>query len=129
MNEYSSHVKYKNGKAQVQFGSRSFTVARRDAEGAYLCCPTELVAGALGSWITLTISAVADHKKIRIDKIDVYIDYQVNDGKPRDTIFKVRINLGTGLTRRERSILFNVARTCEVYKMLTGKITFEYTRV
>ncbi len=49
MNEYSSHVKYKNGKAQVQFGSRSFTVARPDAAGGYLCCPTELVVGALGS--------------------------------------------------------------------------------
>jgi hypothetical protein len=49
MNEYSSHVKYENGKAQVQFGRRSFTVARRDAAGGYLCCPIELVVGALGS--------------------------------------------------------------------------------
>ena len=49
MNEYSSHVKYENGKAQVQFGSRSFAVARRDSAGGYLCCPIELVVGALGS--------------------------------------------------------------------------------
>ena len=49
MNDYSSHVKYEKGKAQVQFGNRSFAVARRDSAGAYLCCPIELVVGALGS--------------------------------------------------------------------------------
>ncbi|MGD2269078.1 MAG: hypothetical protein PVI06_01650 [Desulfobacterales bacterium] len=49
MNDYTSHVIYENGKAQVQLGSRSFTVARRDAAGGYLCCPIELVVGALGS--------------------------------------------------------------------------------
>jgi hypothetical protein len=64
-----------------------------------------------------------------VDKIDVHIDYLINDGKPQDTFFKVRIDLGTGLTRRERTILFNVARSCEVYKMLTGKISFDYTCV
>jgi hypothetical protein len=49
MNEYSSHVKYENGKAEVQFGSRSFTVARRDAAGSYLCCPIELRTGQLNN--------------------------------------------------------------------------------
>ena len=49
MQNYSSHVKYENGKAQVQFGNRSFTVTRRDTESDYLYCPIELVVGALGS--------------------------------------------------------------------------------
>ena len=127
MQNYSSYVKYENGKAQVQFGNRTFTVTRRDTDDDYRFCPIELVVGALGSWITLTISAVADHKGIRVDKIDVHIDYLIGNTKPQDTYFKVRIDLGTGLTRRERTILFNVARSCEVYKMLTGKISFDYS--
>ena len=77
----------------------------------------------------MTMSAVADHKKIRIDKIDVHIDYLINNSKPQDTYFKIRIDLGKGLTHRERTVLFNVARSCEVYKMLTGKISFYYSCV
>ena len=49
MQNYSSHVKYENGKAQVQFDNRAFTVSRRDKAGNDLCCPIELVVGALGS--------------------------------------------------------------------------------
>ena len=49
MNDYSSHVTYKNGKAHVHSGNRSFTVARRDAADGYLACPIEMVSAALGS--------------------------------------------------------------------------------
>jgi hypothetical protein len=38
----------------------------------------------------------------------------------------VQIDLGKALTRRERTILFNVARICEVQKMLTGEISCDY---
>lgn len=76
--------------------------------------------------MALTIAAVADHKNIRVEKIDIRIDYHIHRGNSWDTTFQVRIDLGTGLTRRERTILFNVARTCEVYRMLTGKITCDY---
>ena len=49
MAESSSHVRFVDGKAEVHFGSRSFTVAGLDAGNSSLCCPVELVAGALGS--------------------------------------------------------------------------------
>ena len=49
MAESSSHVRLVNGKAEVHFGSRSFTVAGLGAGTRSLCCPVELVAGALGS--------------------------------------------------------------------------------
>ena len=54
------------------------------------------------------------------------VDTDIDRRKPWESAFNVRIDLGSGLTRRERTILFNVARTCEVYKMLTGEITFSY---
>ncbi|MGD9227339.1 MAG: hypothetical protein PVF26_12630 [Desulfobacterales bacterium] len=44
-----SHVRFVNGRAEVQIDSRSFTVAGRNARNGSLCCPIELVVGALGS--------------------------------------------------------------------------------
>lgn len=49
MTESYSHVRFVNGRAEVQFDSRSFRVAGRDARNSSLCCPIELVVGALGS--------------------------------------------------------------------------------
>jgi hypothetical protein len=49
MTVYSSHVKLVNKRAEVHFGNRSLTVAGLDAEDCSLCCPTELMVGALGS--------------------------------------------------------------------------------
>ena len=39
------------------------------------------------------------------------------------------IDLGRGLTKRERTILFNSARLCEVTKLLGGEKKFEYELV
>ncbi len=38
----------------------------------------------------------------------------------------IRIDLGKGLTHREQVILFNAGRTCEVHKLLTGELSFDY---
>ncbi len=43
------------------------------------------------------------------------------------THFTSRVELDNGLTARERRILFNSARLCEVHKVLRGEITFEET--
>ncbi len=42
------------------------------------------------------------------------------------TSFVIRLDLGQGLTRRERAILFNSSRRCEVNKLLTGEMRFGY---
>jgi hypothetical protein len=36
------------------------------------------------------------------------------------------VDLGEGLTRRERTILLNAARRCEVHKLLSGQFAFDY---
>jgi len=36
------------------------------------------------------------------------------------------LDLGPGLTQRERAILLNSARHCEVHKLLTGALHFNY---
>jgi len=49
-----------------------------------------------------------------------------DEGSPSHTHFTIHIDLGRGLTHRERVILYNSARRCEVYQLLTGEMTFEY---
>ena len=72
------------------------------------------------------MAAVADHKKIKLETVDVGIAYQLRPGKKWLTSFKIKIDLGDGLTSRERTILFNSARLCEVTKLLDGEKKFTY---
>ena len=54
------------------------------------------------------------------------IQRNTKEGQTWQTRFEVQVDLGEGLTRRERIILFNSARRCEVNKLLNGEMTFEY---
>ena len=74
----------------------------------------------------LTMAAVADNKKIKLETANVSLAYHLNPGKHWLMSFKVRIDLGKGLTRRERMILYNSARLCEVTKLLAGEKKFDY---
>lgn len=72
------------------------------------------------------MAAVADNKNIKLATADVHIGYQVQAGKEWFTSFDIRVALCSGLTRRERAILFNSARHCEVSKLLGGEKKFDY---
>lgn len=72
------------------------------------------------------MSAVAESKQITPEKLDVQIRRRTVADSPWQTSFSVRIDLGEGLTHRERVILFNSARRCEVHKLLTGEMSFDY---
>ena len=76
--------------------------------------------------MALTIAAVAENKKIQLEKTEIQIARQTPENKPSITLVRININLGNGLTPRERKILFNSARTCEVNKMLSGGFKFDY---
>jgi uncharacterized OsmC-like protein len=77
----------------------------------------------------LTVAAVAAHKGIAIDQIEATIDRRTEEERPWRTAFAIAVDLGGGLTRRERAILYNAARGCEVHKLLDGEIAFEYALV
>lgn len=78
--------------------------------------------------MVLTMAAVAVHKGITLDKLEVQIETRVGeaDGRQRTT-FVAEVDLGSGLNERQRRILFNSARYCEVHKLLEGSIQFEET--
>ena len=52
--------------------------------------------------------------------------HQGADRSPWQTSFVIRLDLGQGLTKRERAILLRVARHCEVHKLLAGQIRWDY---
>jgi hypothetical protein len=74
----------------------------------------------------LTIAAVAAHKGIAPQRIDAQVHRRTVEGRSWQSIFSVDIDLGPGLTRRERVLLFNAARRCEVHKLLEGELAFDY---
>ena len=75
----------------------------------------------------LTLSAVADHKQITMEKCEVQVGCITSNGTSPSTRFKIRIDVGEGLTQRERAILFNSARNCEVGKIIDGKVDIDYS--
>lgn len=76
--------------------------------------------------MALTISAVAENKKIGLEKCDIQIIRRKTADIPLKTLFQIAIDLGRGLTEREKKILLYSARSCEVNKMLRGDFEFDY---
>ena len=76
--------------------------------------------------MALTMAAVAANKGITLGKLAISVESRTDlVDRSAATHFCSRVELDEGLTARERRILFNSARLCEVHKMLRGKITFE----
>jgi uncharacterized OsmC-like protein len=76
--------------------------------------------------MALTMAAVAANKGIPLGRLAVSVESRTElAGRSAVTHFNSRMELDKELTARERRILFNSARLCEVHKMLRGKITFE----
>ena len=74
----------------------------------------------------LTLSAVAEHKGIAPERIEVRVGCATRSGTSQSTNFHIEIDVGGGLTNREQAILFHSARHCEVGKILSGKIDIDY---
>ena len=78
--------------------------------------------------MALTMAAVAANKGIEIGRLAVSVESRAElADRSAVTHFASRVEMDDGLTARERRILFNSARLCEVHKVLRGEITFEET--
>lgn len=119
-------VHYENGLAVITASNYSITIARRDSEKLNYLCPIDLISASLGSWITLTISAVAEFKKINLVGIDVRVFRKNSETEKDKSIFYIEIKLVGELSQREKVMLFNSARKCDVSKILAGEVGFEY---
>jgi len=80
--------------------------------------------------MVLTMAAVAANKGIALDKLEARVETHIDEsGRQQKTTFVTAIDLGPGLSERERRILFNSARHCEVHKLLRGSLEFRETLV
>jgi uncharacterized OsmC-like protein len=76
--------------------------------------------------MVLTMAAVADNKGIAFTRLAASVEGCTEFVDRRTlTRFATKLDVGEGLTLRERRILYNSARHCEVHKMLRGEITFD----
>jgi uncharacterized OsmC-like protein len=76
--------------------------------------------------MVLTMAAVADNKGIPLTRLAASVEGRTGlVGRQATTHFVSHLDLGEGLTPRERRILYNSARNCEVHKMLGGEVAFE----
>ena len=76
--------------------------------------------------MVLTMAAVAASKGIKVSRLSATVQGLTEFvGLGANTRFVTDLDLGAGLSSRERAILYNSARHCEVHKMLRGKIEFE----
>jgi uncharacterized OsmC-like protein len=76
--------------------------------------------------MVLTMAAVAEHKGIAVTRLAASVEGRTEfEGRRTTTHFRSEIDLGEGLTPREKRILYNSAKQCEVHKMLRGEIAFD----
>ena len=76
--------------------------------------------------MVLTMAAVAARKNITPPRLEVGVEASIQkvNGQTK-TVFASTIDLGEGLTRRERLLLFNAARRCEVHRLLQNPVEFK----
>jgi uncharacterized OsmC-like protein len=61
-----------------------------------------------------------------LGKIEARIKREIASDDTGATLFHIVIELDGDFTKRERILLFNSARKCEVNKLLSGDVSFKY---
>lgn len=75
--------------------------------------------------MVLTMAAVAANKGIACTRLAAAVEGHTEFvGREAASRFVSHLDLGEGLSSRERRILYNAARQCEVHKVLRGEIEF-----
>jgi uncharacterized OsmC-like protein len=119
-----TRVRICDDQAVIRNGNSSFRVARGDDTGSRVDCPMQMLVGALGACIVLTVDAVAKNKGIVLTDFETRLNYST-DGNGH-TKFEVALHLGSDLSDRERKILYQSAKLCEVGKLLKSDIEIDY---
>jgi putative redox protein len=91
-----------------------------DAGGANLGpAPGQLLQSSLAACTAITVRMYADRKQWALEKIQVEVDTEKNEGK---TIFKRQVTLMGNLTEEQRQRLLQIANACPIHKVLTNPI-------
>ncbi len=64
-----------------------------------------------------------------MQKLELRVEREHVNNRCVHTTFRIEIDLGDGLSQRERVLLFNSARKCDVHELLDGNFQFDYRLV
>lgn len=83
--------------------------------------PQELLASALASCTSITLTMYANHKKWEIEEVKVDVSFD-RDAKNNITTFKREVNVLGNLDEKQKSRLLSVADACPMHKILMNTI-------
>lgn len=86
----------------------------------------QLLLGALGACISITVKMYADRKQWPVKDISVELNMEkyVEDGVEKTRIFK-KVNIEGDLTEEQMSRLMMISEKCPVHKTLSNPITIQ----
>jgi putative redox protein len=88
--------------------------------------PRELLASSLAACTCATVRMYADRKAWDLEKVNINIDLNEEDGQ---TKFTRKLELIGKLDESQRTRLLAVANACPIHKILTGTIAIETTLI
>lgn len=86
--------------------------------------PQELLASALASCTSITLTMYANHKKWELDEIKVDVSFD-RDAKNNITTFKRKVHVLGNLDEKQRGRLLTVADACPMHKILMNTVEID----
>lgn len=119
MTTISSHFEGTNYTTAIQSNDHQITADEPIKDGGQNAGfnPYELVLAGLAACTTATMKMYADRKQWKIEKIDVQLSMQAENGVQH---IKREITLIGDLDEEQRKRMLAIAEKCPVHKMLTS---------
>lgn len=126
MNNVTAITKKEQYKTIINSSTNSIIVDEPIAMGGQDLgfSPQELLASALASCTSITLTMYANHKKWEIDEIKVDVSFE-KDAKNNKTTFKREVHISGNLDEKQRFRLLTVADACPMHKILMNTIEIE----
>ena len=76
-------------RVEIETSGKPYSVFRHDDREGNGICPMDYFAGSLGSWIVLTVAAVAAEKKICLESLQMHLQLRSYDGDSGNKGFSI----------------------------------------
>ena len=84
--------------------------------------PGALLLASLGSCTAITLRMYADHKRINLDTIRIFLEICKEEEMSKSTTINRKIELGGDLSAEQHQRLMQIADKCPIHKILSNPI-------